>query len=124
MLAQRAHIDLGEVGEESFIAFGRGASIRQTIEAATGERGFVPRVMFETNNVSRMRGLVATGLGIAVLPQTDAIRMGDSVAAVPFSGASLTHTVYLSWRENRRHSPAAQAFVDLVPATQAEMSAS
>jgi DNA-binding transcriptional LysR family regulator len=114
VLAQRGHIDLRDVKEESFIAFRRGATIRQTIEEATGERGFVPRVMFETNNVSRMRGLVATGLGIAVLPQTDAVRMGDSVATVPFSGASLTHTVYLGWRENRRHSPAAQAFVDLV----------
>lgn len=113
-LAQRACLDLRDVEKESFVVFRRGATIRQLIDEASRACGYSPRVLFETNNIARMRALVSAGLGIAVLPKSDAARSGPAVATVPLAGPDLNHTVYFSWRAGRRHSPAARAFADLV----------
>jgi DNA-binding transcriptional LysR family regulator len=107
-------VDLRALEHERFIVFRRGATIRQSIDKASQASGFSPAVLFETNNTSRMTSLVAQGLGIAVLPESDAARTGAGVAVVPLSTPGLRHTIYLSWRAQRRHSPAARAFVDLV----------
>jgi LysR family transcriptional regulator, transcription activator of glutamate synthase operon len=113
-LAGRAELELGDLESESFVVFRRGATIRQRVDDAAEAGGFTPSVLFETNNVNRMGSLVAAGLGVAVLPESDAARFAPSVAVVPFAAPVLTHTVYVSWRAQRRHSPAARAFAELV----------
>ncbi len=118
-LAGRSSIELRDLDGEPFIAFRRGSSIRQTVQRAAREQGFDPRVLCETNEVARTRALVARGLGVAVLPKSDALRGRSAAVAVPLAGEPLLHTVYLSWRENRRPTPAARAFIDMVIGTPA-----
>jgi LysR family transcriptional regulator, transcription activator of glutamate synthase operon len=112
-LAKHARLELVDLKDEPFVVFRQGATIQQRIEAASHALGFSPRVLFETNSISRMGSLVAAGLAIAVLPESDAARLGSTVSTVAFH-PELAHTVYLSWRSDRRHSPAARAFMDLV----------
>jgi DNA-binding transcriptional LysR family regulator len=50
--------------------------MRQNVDKAANASGVSPAVLFETNNTSRMISLVAHGLGIAVLPESDAARTG------------------------------------------------
>src|SRR5689334_4685616 len=113
-LARRASLQMSDVAGETFIVFRRGATIRRRVDDAAEAAGFSPRVLFETNSVSRMGSLVAAGLGIAVLPASDAARYALGVDAVPFEGPALAHTVYVSWSARRRRSPAARAFAELV----------
>jgi len=113
-LAGRPEVELRDLEAESFVVFRRGATIRQRVDEASRADGFSPRVLFETNNVSRMGSLVSAGLGVAVLPESDAARFAPAVAVVPLAAPVLTHTVYVSWRAQRRHSPAARAFAELV----------
>ena len=114
VLARRSRLELPDVEAEAFVVFRRGATIRQRVDEAAHGVGFAPRVLFETNNVTRMGSLVSAGLGIAVLPESDAARLGSAVATVPFDNPALVHAVYFSWRTARRPSPAARAFMELV----------
>jgi LysR family transcriptional activator of glutamate synthase operon len=119
-LGRRTRLELPDVKAEPFVVFRQGATIRQRIERAAHAVGFSPRVLFETNNIGRMGSLVAAGLAIAVLPESDAARLGSAVATVPFHHPDLVHTVYLGWRSGRRQPPAARAFTELVLAKAVE----
>jgi DNA-binding transcriptional LysR family regulator len=68
--------------------------------------------------VGRMRSLAAAGLAIAVLPRSDTEQPGPAITALPFDEPDFRHTVYMSWRAGRHHSPAARAFIDLTLAKQ------
>lgn len=113
-LAGRRTLTMGDVAAETFVVFRRGATIRRRVDEAAEAAGFSPRVLFETNSVTRMGSLVAAGLGIAVLPASDAARFASSVVVVPFESPALAHAVYVSWSARRRRSPAARAFAALV----------
>jgi DNA-binding transcriptional LysR family regulator len=52
-------------------------------------------------------------LGVALAPASEAEHEGPPVAAVPVRRPRLTRDVTLAWRAQRRHSPAARAFLDL-----------
>ena len=112
-LAERRKLRASDLDGQTVVMFREGATIRRRLDEAAIQAGFEPRVAFETNHVGRMRELVAAGLAIAVLPRSDAEQAGPRIKAVPFAEQDFRHTVYLSWRAGRHHSPAARAFIDL-----------
>jgi DNA-binding transcriptional LysR family regulator len=57
--------------------------------------------------------MVSRGLGVALAPASEAEHEGPPVAVVPVRRPSLARDVTLAWRANRRHSPAARAFLEL-----------
>jgi DNA-binding transcriptional LysR family regulator len=112
--ARRARLRLAELAGEDFISFSEGWALRHVLEQAAEEAGFTPHVAFESNEVSRIRALVARGLGIAVLPPSGV----DHPEAEELVTVEVTHPrplrdVTLAWRADRRHSPAAAAFIAL-----------
>jgi DNA-binding transcriptional LysR family regulator len=77
-------------------------------------------VTLESNESQRVRRLVARGLGVSILPRSDAERPGAEVAAVRLVEPSLRRDITLAWREGRRLAPAAAAFLDLARETFAD----
>jgi LysR family transcriptional regulator, transcription activator of glutamate synthase operon len=120
-LSRRRKLRVVDLEAQTIVAFGGGATIRQRLDEAATRAGFALRVAFESNEVGRMRALVAAGLAIAVLPRSDAERPGPAITAVPFDEPDFTHTVYMASRSGRHHSPAARAFIDLTLAEQASV---
>jgi LysR family transcriptional regulator, transcription activator of glutamate synthase operon len=106
-----------ELADEQFISFRAGARLRELLFAAGREAGFVPRVTLESNESQRIRRLVARGLGVAILPRSDAEGPGADVAVAPLVEPALRRDITLAWREGRRHAPAAAAFLDLARET-------
>ncbi len=49
-----------------------GARLRELLVGAGREAGFEPRVTLESNESQRVRRLVSRGLGVAILPRSDA----------------------------------------------------
>jgi DNA-binding transcriptional LysR family regulator len=117
-LAQRKRVPFADLAHEDFIGFREGWALRHVLEQAAQEAGFAPRVTFESNELPRIRTLVARGLGIAVLPRSgvegDAAR---DVAIVQLTDPRPTRDVTLAWRADRRHAPAAAAFLALARAS-------
>jgi DNA-binding transcriptional LysR family regulator len=108
-LAARKHLAITDLRDERFVSFSPGATIRQSIERAAARAGFVPRASLETNDVDRMASLVAEGLGVAVLPASDARRGWQNTVAVALRTPTLRYEIFLAWRAHRRLTPAAEA---------------
>lgn len=112
-LSGRPEVRMAELADEQFISFRAGARLRELLFAAGREAGFEPRVTLESNESQRIRRLVARGLGVAILPRSDADRPGAEVAVARLIAPSLRRDITLAWREGRRLAPAAAAFLDL-----------
>jgi LysR family transcriptional regulator, transcription activator of glutamate synthase operon len=119
-LSGRAEVRMAELADEQFISFRAGARLRELLFAAGREAGFEPRVTLESNESQRIRRLVARGLGVAILPRSDAERPGAEVAVARLVAPSLRRDITLAWREGRRLAPAASAFLDLARQTFAD----
>jgi len=113
-LATHPEIDFHELEGESFIAFPEGATIRQTFNQLAAAHGVDAKVAFVTTDTDRMRELVSLGLGISLLPLSDATRPGHDHASVFIQGQPLSYDLYLARRAGRRQSPAAIAMASLV----------
>lgn len=112
-LAGARTVSLGDLADDTFVMFAASATIRGVVTEAAAAYDFTPQVGFESGDVNRIRALVSAGLGVAVIPQSDATAPGPAVKSTPFSDAGFVHAVHLCWRRGRRHSPAAQALLDL-----------
>ena len=112
-LARRKRLRFADLRDERFISFREGAGLRRILNTAAQEAGFEAQVAFETNEIERARALASRGLGVTVVPESDGHGHGPPVVAVGLHRPTLTRDVTLVWRRNRRHTPAARAFLDL-----------
>jgi len=112
-LASRRRLDMAELRDERFVVFGEGGSLRRIVVQGAREAGFEPALAFESTESARIRAMASRGLGVALLPASEADHEGPPIAVVPVRNPALTRDVTLAWRANRRHSPAARAFLEL-----------
>jgi LysR family transcriptional regulator, transcription activator of glutamate synthase operon len=118
-LRRRRHISLRDVAGEPFVGLRTSSALRAQTDELCARAGFSPAVVFEGDDLSTVRGLVAAGLGVAVVP---APRAGTPEAA----GSALHHCaiddpaavrqIRLSWPADRRLTPVTEAFRDHVVA--------
>ena len=113
-MAKRRSIRLASLRDERFVAFPEHATIRTDVQRAARREGFELNIAFETHDALRARAIVSAGLGVAILPESDARRPGPEVATVKLADHALQHSVALCWRADRHHSPAAAALIMLV----------
>lgn len=122
-LAKRPSVRLAELSGDPFISFRQGSRLRELLDWAAAEAGFEPRIALESNESRRIRSLVSSSLGVAILPRSDATGPGAPVAVTVLVEPSLTRDVTLAARTQRRLSPAALAFRELTLASFGEPSA-
>jgi LysR family transcriptional regulator, transcription activator of glutamate synthase operon len=116
-LAAKRQVRMADLAEQPFISFRAGARLRELLFAAGREADFEPRVTLESNESQRIRRLVSRGLGVAILPRSDAIGPGAEVVVATLAGPALRRDITLAWREGRRHPPATTAFLELARET-------
>jgi len=121
-LGSHKRVTMADLSGEEFISYRAGSRLRELLVSAGHAAGFEPRVTLESNESQRIRRLVARGLGVAILPRSDAESPGAEVAILTLAGPELTRDITLAWREGRRHGPAAAAFLALAQGTFAEQS--
>jgi LysR family transcriptional activator of glutamate synthase operon len=113
VLAARPGIDLAEVSEEPFVALRPSSALRRLSDELCEEAGFRPDVVFEGDDLSTVRGFVAAGLGVAIVP---APRQGSpESAAGPLRYCEIldvwaAREITLTWSAERRLLPAAEQF--------------
>jgi LysR family transcriptional activator of glutamate synthase operon len=67
-LADQSSIHLHQLKDDPFILFYEGYSLRKLVWEACLEAGFTPRIAFEGEETDTIRGLVAAGMGVSLLP--------------------------------------------------------
>jgi LysR family transcriptional activator of glutamate synthase operon len=112
-LAARPGIDLADVSDEPFVALRPTSALRQLSDELCEQAGFRPDVVFEGDDLSTVRGFVAAGLGVAIVP---APRAGSPESATgPLRYAEIldvwaAREITLTWSAERRLLPAAEQF--------------
>ncbi|WP_019629920.1 LysR family transcriptional regulator [Actinomadura atramentaria] len=110
-LAGRTRVRLAAAAAEPFVAFRAGAGLRTIFDALTESAGFVPDIAFEGEETGTVRGLVAAGLGVAVVaPPGGDQDVPHGVRHVALTDAGAARTIGLIWTDARRRPPAAEAF--------------
>jgi DNA-binding transcriptional LysR family regulator len=89
-LAGQAETDLAELRDETWICTRADTSGARSLLRLAADAGFVPRIIFRSNDYAVVRNLVARGLGVAMLPGL----------AVPDNGVRM---VRLTGRAPQRH---------------------
>jgi DNA-binding transcriptional LysR family regulator len=107
-LAGRQRVRLGEVAEDAFVTLEPGYGLRRITDALCAEAGFTPRISFEGEESETLRGLVAAGLGVAVLPPATVAR--PDVAELQLSSPGARREISLTWVTGRPLTPPAEAF--------------
>jgi DNA-binding transcriptional LysR family regulator len=115
--ARRRKLRMAELRGEEFISYREGARLRELLVAAGRHAGFQPQIKLESNESGRIRRLVARGMGVAILPRSDAAAPGADVAAVALVDPALSRDITLAWRQDRRHPPAVTEFLALARRT-------
>ena len=109
----RPGIWLAEVAGEPFIALRPSSALRKLGDDLCAAAGFRPRVVFEGDDLSNVRGLVAAGLGVAIVPSP---RAGSPVAGpgpvlyLPILDDGAERDIYLTWSADKALLPAAELF--------------
>ncbi|CQR54964.1 LysR family transcriptional regulator [Paenibacillus sonchi] len=68
-LAGEKVIRLEQLREEKFVLFSQGYSLRPIVWQACLQAGFKPQIAFEGGETDTIRGLVAAGMGVSLLPE-------------------------------------------------------
>jgi LysR family transcriptional regulator, transcription activator of glutamate synthase operon len=115
-LAGLTAISLQQVSQEAFVTLRPTSLLRRQGTELCERAGFRPTVVLEGDDLPTVRGMVAAGLGLAIVP---AARQGSPDAApavrhVPIDDPSATREVGLAWSTERRLLPAAELFRQFV----------
>lgn len=110
-LASEVSIDLAQLKEDSFVLFSPGYSLRSLVWDACREAGFTPRIAFEGEETDTIRGLVAAGMGVSLLPEM-ALSHNNSLmpAVVKVSHPHVTRTIGLIRRKGDKLPAVVQMF--------------
>jgi DNA-binding transcriptional LysR family regulator len=108
-LAGRRRVPLAEVADEEFVGLARGYGLRRITDGWCRQAGFTPRPAFEGEEIDTVLGLVAAGLGVALLPAGLAAGR-DDIAEVDVTAPRTSRTIALAWRAEGRLTAPAEAF--------------
>jgi LysR family transcriptional regulator, transcription activator of glutamate synthase operon len=112
-LTGQREIRLADLADEPFVGLRPTSALRKLGDDLCRQAGFRPAVVFEGDDLSIVRGLVAAGLGVAIVPAPHADSPEAAAGPVLYlriadSGAH--RAIYLTWPADRPLLPAAGLF--------------
>lgn len=108
--AGRGWIRIADLATEQFVGMKAGFGLRQLTDELCAAAGFTPRHAFEGEEVDTLRGLVAAGLGVAILPAAEWVLPPNVVELSLRPRAQ--RGIGLAWVADRPLTPAVVSFRD------------
>src|SRR4051794_36666582 len=102
---------LSDVARQPLVGFRSGAST-EPIEAAFRAARLDPHWAFRSNDNQTVQGLVAAGMGCAIVPLLTVDTADPRIVAVDLGGAVQPRVIGIGRHRDRYASPAARAFVE------------
>lgn len=100
-------IDIGDLAEDMWINTDARSDCSACLAAVAAQHGFIPKVDYRSNNYDVIRGLVAAGLGVALVPSL-AARAADGVVCRPLM-TPLYRSVDLVYRRRVQNAAVPEA---------------
>ncbi len=110
-LAEEKSIELKQLEKDPFIMFRKGFTLRDITVTACKKAGFTPSIAFEGEETDTIRGLVAAGLGVGLLPLIALKASGPlATANIRVSDPVVTRTVGYVTSKTRKLTPSEKIF--------------
>jgi DNA-binding transcriptional LysR family regulator len=110
-LAERTSIALAELATTGLACLVDGTGLRAVLEEQCDRAGFVAHIVAETTTLSLLAELVASGIGVAMIPASVVARRQD-VVSIPLT-TPVERRIALVWPRTTALSPASRAFLAL-----------
>ena len=115
VLAEYQSIRLEQLKNEPFVMFSDNYSLRSIVWEACRKAGFTPIVGFEGEETDTIRGLVAAGMGVSLLPDMALMETGPLMPVkVKVSEPQVTRTIGLIRRVGHRLPLVAEMFQEFL----------
>ena len=107
-LSSRRRVALSELADEELVTVPAGFGYRQLVDDLLRSAGVTPAISFESADLATIEGLVAAGLGVAIVP--DHLAGASGTVGIALAGSSVRRSIGLVWRADRELSPAVVRF--------------
>jgi DNA-binding transcriptional LysR family regulator len=117
-LAQRTEVGVQEALGHDQVALARSASLTRKVIGAAETAGLTVKIRVQVRSFDAMCRMVASGLGVAVLPRTAAALYEQALGLkmLRIDGADMERRLLLAMRQRSQLSSAALALVELIEA--------
>ena len=113
-LAARRRVALSDLGGEVLVSMARSSSVRQHIDRVLADT--VRHSTFEVEHLATLAGLIAHGLGVALVPELTLYQFRrEELVRVEVSEARLRRPLLAVQRKGMRLSPAAAELFAMIP---------
>jgi molybdate transport repressor ModE-like protein len=113
-LARRKAIRLEQLADEAWVGGCGGGLCQAMVLDWCADAGFEPNIAFESDDHNVLVGLVAAGVGVALLPQL-AVRVAHpGTESRPVAEGNLVRKIYAAVPREAYHSPATNAMIEVL----------
>ncbi|MGM9569890.1 MAG: LysR family transcriptional regulator [Phascolarctobacterium sp.] len=108
-LATRKSLTMRDLAGEAFISLKRSYNLRLLTEQFMAQAGVAPNIIYEGDDVHTLAGLIASKMGVSILPKIGTMAI-PNVVFIPFTGVACKREIGLAWNSAAEMPPAANAF--------------
>lgn len=114
-IASRTEITVNDLAGETFVSLGDSSSLAAQIQAFFGDQQFRPQIGFRCAQVATLKQIVASGLGISLLPQlARQTEDRESLTYLRLTGSEPTRELVVIRHLQRYQSRGAEQFLSLL----------
>ena len=109
--ARRRRVRLAELADERWIIRADAHPGAEVLARSCRAAGFEPQVSFEAHDYQEAQGMVAVGLGVALIPRLALTTVRDDVTAISLGDTAPVRRILVARLAGRRHTPASEAMM-------------
>jgi DNA-binding transcriptional LysR family regulator len=121
-LARKRALQLEDLRDEAWVQTSAQSPCARHVVRCCHAAGFEPRVSFESDDYLTVQGLVAAGVGVALIPELALSSVRDDIVVRALSPASPVRRVVAATSRTPGAAPAAGAMVAILRSTAADYS--
>jgi molybdate transport repressor ModE-like protein len=119
-LARKARVRLKDMKDEAWISTTDACSCGSLVRDHCIRMGFEPRVTFESDDYLAIQGLIAAGVGVALIPTLALTTVREDIAIRDLGSEAPVRQIAAATLPGAQRSPAARAMLDVLTEVAAE----
>ena len=113
-LAKSKQIPLMALHNEDFVLFPEGYVLRQLAMDSCKQAGFIPSITSEGEDLDALKGIVAAGMGVTLLPESSIVGNDPLTSKLNITQPIIERSVGIIAPNNRELAPSEQVFLQFV----------
>lgn len=115
-LASKENLTIEEICQEPFVTYNQQCGTRHDLERIFQKNNVHPKVIYEATNEKMIASMVASGMGISIMPRIQEISIYP-VVPITIENHALRRSLYMFWNENIFQPPIVAQFRKFVMET-------